>query len=62
MTVTGKFSQSVPCVACNETEDSLVVFHGDDFWAEGHDNSLDKLDEVLGAFEIKRLHRIGPTA
>ena len=41
----------VPCVAYNETEDSLVMFHGDDFLAESHDNSLDKLDEVLEAFE-----------
>ena len=41
----------VPCVAYNETEDSLVMFHGDDFLAEGHD----KLDEVLGAFEINSL-------
>ena len=49
----------VPCVAYNETEDSLVMFHGDDFLVEGHDSSLDKLDEVLGAFEIKRLPRIG---
>ena len=52
----------VPCVAYNETEDSLVMFHGDDFLAEGHDSSLDKLDDVLEAFEIKRLPRIGPTA
>ena len=52
----------VPCVAYNENEDSLVLFDGDDFFAEGHDSSLDKLDEVLGAFEIKRLARIGPTA
>ena len=29
----------VPCVAYNETEDSLVMFHGDDFLAEGHDSS-----------------------
>ena len=36
--------------------------HGDDFLDEGHDSSLDKLDEVLGAFKIKRLPRIGPTA
>ena len=52
----------VQCVAYNETEDSLVMFHGSDFLAEGHDSSLGKLDEVLGAFEIKRLPRIGPTA
>ena len=51
-----------PCVAYKETEDSLVMFNGDDFLAEGHDSSLDKLDEVLGTFEIKRLPRIGPTA
>ena len=57
-----KVLTNVPCVAYNETEDSLVMFHGDDFLAEGHDSSLDKLDEVLGAFEIKRLPRIGPTA
>ena len=57
-----KVLTSVPCVAYNETEDSLVKFHGDDFLVEGHDSSLDKLDEVLGAFEIKRLPRIGPTA
>ena len=50
------------CGLYNETEDSLVMFHGDDFLAEGHDSSLDMLDEVLGAFEIKRLPRIGPTA
>ena len=49
-------------MAYNETEDSLVMFHEDDFLAERHDSSLDKLDEVLGAFEIKRLPRIGPTA
>ena len=55
-----KVLTSVPCVAYNETEDSLVMFHGGDFLAEGHDSSLDKLDEVLGAFEIKRLPRIGP--
>ena len=57
-----KVLTSVPCVVYNETEDSLVIFHGDHFLAEGHDSSLDKLDEVLGAFEIKRLPRIGPTA
>ena len=39
-----------------------MTFHGDDFLAEGHDSSLDKLDEVLEAFEIKRLPRVGPTA
>ena len=38
------------------------MFHGDDFLAEGHDSSLDKPDEVLGAFEIKRLPRIGTKA
>ena len=38
------------------------MFHGDDFLAEGHDSSLHKLDEVLGAFEIKRWPRTGPTA
>ena len=52
----------MPCVAYNEEEDLLVSSHQDDFLAEGHDSSLDKLDEVLGAFEIKRLPRIGPTA
>ena len=30
----------VPCVAYNETEDSSVMFHGDDFLAEGHDSVL----------------------
>ena len=53
-----KVITSVPCVAYSETEDSLVMFHGDDFLAEGHDSSLDKLE----VFEIKRLPRIGPTA
>ena len=38
----------MPCVAYNETEDSLVLLHGDEFLAEGHDSSLDKLDDVLG--------------
>ena len=50
------------CVAHIKKEDSLVLFHEDDFLAEGHDGSLDKLDEVLGAFEIKRLPAIGPIA
>ena len=53
---------SVPCVGYNETEDSVVVCHGDDFMAEGHVSSLDKLDAVLDSFEINRLPRIGPTA
>ena len=44
-----KVRSGVPCVACNEKEDSVVLFHGDDFLAEGHDSSLDKVDEVLGA-------------
>ena len=43
----------MPCVAYNEKEDSLVSFHGEDVLVEGHDSSLDKLDEVLGAFEIR---------
>ena len=38
------------------------MFHGDDFLVQGHDSSLDKLDGVLGTFEIKRLPRIGPAA
>ena len=54
---------SVPCVLftmrkkirwCHFTE--TISF------AEGHDSSLDKLGEVLGAFDIKRLPRTGPTA
>ena len=52
---------SVPCVAHSEKEDSLVSFHGDDFLAEGHDSSPDKLEDVLGAFEISErlfLHRM----
>ena len=39
-----------------------MLFHGDNLLAEGHDSSLDNLDEVLGAFEIKLLPRSGPTA
>ena len=31
------------------TEDPLVMFDGDDFLAEGHDRSLDKLDEGVGS-------------
>ena len=58
----GKFSQVYRVLLNNENEDSLVTFHGEDFLAEGHDSSLNKLDEVLGAFEMKRLPRIGPTA
>ena len=57
-----KVLTSVPCVDYNEKEDSLVLFHGNGFLAECHDSFLDKLDEVLGAFEIWRLPRIGPTA
>ena len=58
------------CAVCwiqrdHRLKDSMVVFHGDDFMAEGHDShdsSLDKLDAVLDSFEIKRSPRIGPTA
>ena len=60
-TVTGKCLTSVPCVAYDEKEDLLVLFHGDDVLVESHDSSPDKVDEVLGAFEIKRMPRIGPT-
>ena len=51
---------SIPCVAYNRKEDSMVIFHGDDFLAEGESGALDKLDLVLGAFEVKCLPRIGP--
>ena len=44
-TVTGKISKSCRVCAHNEKEDSLVLFHGDDFLAESRDTSLDKLDE-----------------
>ena len=57
-----KVLTSVRCVAYDGTEDSLAVFDGDDILGEGHDSSLDKLDEVLGASEIKPLPRMGPTA
>ena len=57
-----KILTSVPCVGYNETEDSMVVIHGDDFVAESHDRSLDKLNAVLDSFEIKRSPRIGPAA
>ena len=56
-----KVLTSVLCVASNQKEDSMVLFHGDDSLAEGHDSSLDKLDDVLGAFQTKRLPRIGST-
>ena len=49
-------------VGYNEIEDSMVVFHGDDFMADVHDSSLDKLDAVPDSFEIKKLPRFGPTA
>ena len=52
---------SMACVAYNATEDSLLIFHGDDFLAEGHDSTLDKLDVVLGEFELKIAKRCGPT-
>ena len=49
-TVIGEFSQACR-VAYSETEEPLVLFHGDDFLAEGHESSPDNLYEVLGAFE-----------
>ena len=52
---------SVPCVCYNEKEDSMVLYHGDDFLGEGHDSSIDKLDTVLGEFTIKIEKRCGPT-
>ena len=48
-------------VHISEKEESLVLFRGDDFLAEGHESSLDKLGEVLSACEIKRLPIVGPT-
>lgn len=52
---------STSCVAYNSKEDSLLIFHGDDFLAEGHDSTLDRLDTVLQQFEIKVAPRVGPT-
>ena len=52
--------KSIPCVAYNEKEDSLVIFHGDDFFAEGESRALDELDKVLSAFEVKCMPRVGP--
>ena len=52
---------SMACVAYNEKEDSMLIFHGDDFFAEGHDSTLDKLDAVLSEFEIEVEKRCGPT-
>ena len=56
-----KILTSVTFVVHNEKEDPLL-FHGDDFFAEGHDSSLDKLDDMLGVSKIKRTPRVGPTA
>ena len=51
----------MPCVSFNEHEDSFVFFHGDHFFEENHDSSVDNVNEVFGAFEIKRFPRFGPT-
>ena len=52
--MTGKVPQARR-VLHNEKRESLVLFHGDDFLAEGHDSSKDKLDEMLGAFRDQAL-------
>ena len=50
---------SMPSVGDNETEGPLVMFHKDDFVAEGHDSALDKLDAMLDSNNIRRSTRIG---
>ena len=60
-TVTGNFSRTCR-VANNEPKDSMKSFHGDACLTKSHDNSLDKLDVVLGVFEIKHLLCSHPTA
>ncbi len=50
--------ESIACVSYNAEADSMVVYHGDDFLAEGDDKTLDRLDEVLGAFVLKKAPRV----
>ena len=44
--VTGRFLRASR-VLHTMRKNSLVLFHGNDFLAEGHDSSMDKLDEVF---------------
>ncbi|CAK0888712.1 unnamed protein product [Prorocentrum cordatum] len=44
-------------------EDSTAICHGDDFLAEGYDEQLDELDELLRQqFEVTASARLGPGA
>ncbi|CAK0850454.1 unnamed protein product [Prorocentrum cordatum] len=44
-------------------EDSTAICHGDDFLAEGYDEQLDELDELLKQqFEVTASARLGPGA
>ncbi|CAK0831915.1 unnamed protein product [Prorocentrum cordatum] len=50
-------SSNVPAVG----EDSAALCHGDDFLAEGYDEQLDELDELLRQqFEVTASARLGP--
>ncbi|MGB1409815.1 hypothetical protein, partial [Alloalcanivorax venustensis] len=49
------------CVFTRPARGIRCIFHGDDFLAEGHHSSLDKLDTVLEQFEVKKNPRLGPT-
>ena len=49
-------------MAYNETGTHCWCFTETISWLKVTNSSLDKLDEVLGTFEIKRLPRIGPAA
>ncbi|CAK0831695.1 unnamed protein product [Prorocentrum cordatum] len=51
----------LPCVCYNADADSMMIYHGDDFAVEGHDETLDKCDAVLSNFEVKIAPRVGPT-
>ena len=52
-------SPNIPAV----DEDSTAICHGDDFLAEGYDEQLDELDELLRQqFEVTASARLGPGA
>ena len=51
----------LPVPEDEENHESTVVYHGDDFLAEGHEEQLRGLDELLAEnFEVTRGPMIGP--
>lgn len=54
--------KTIPCAFYNSELDQMTVVWGNDFLAEGSNEALNRVDELLENFEIKKKPRAGPGA